>query len=863
MRLKKIISALLFCCLIVTTLTVPVLGASETSMYHIDSINGTRWENYICVYQNRENTGQNQWGYNIVVSSAGVVTSKINSGDIKGKNLAIPSGGMVVSGVGDVAKEMYNSAQVGYKCLFDEYSMRVYFSKDEINPFYTESIKITGYNSTRWEDTVIIYNKSGQTTGTNVYGYEVCVDSDGYIISTGDNNNIVPTNGYVISAHGSDNIDLLKMYFTVGAKCTIKNSTVTVTYGQDQLAYTVKSELALAKEKLTTAKSQYKLIDYDTIEKTLAGIKTSNITTLEKRNAVIKQIQSLDTLFVESQSVETRSVWYLPTETSAADIKKTVAAMKEAGINELVLSASSYTGTFVPIDTNKIPFKKDSISNKLDVIQTYINECRANNISIVLWVCVFSGSFAETNSDWLTLTNKGTVHSDKFLSPANNEYRKYYMDYIKFILNKYDIDGLQLDYIRYPQFYNNIDCGYDEATIKLFEEKTGNGANVVKEIGQKLTGHSKWSTWWNFKTELVNSWVSEIYGIVKDHDPSIYVSAAVAASNSVNGYNQDPAAWVKGGYIDGIYVMSYTEEINEATTSPHINVQTDKTYLVMGCGAYLSISNQSLIQQTDNSNVYGADGTAYFEWSAVVDHGYDEIFKNSLFKNDAIPFTGDVNTVVNRLVATAKERVLLYCESVNTTKANELKNIIASLSDNDTDKATINSVISKLSATLDDNVEQYLISDLSAAIRALNLAKTDKAGSTENTENTENNENNGNNSNNEQNSESNTSDNTESNTTEDTETNIGENTESDTSNDTEINSSDKNTETDTSKDSETETESESDPNSTNNSGTNNNGNDKSNIPIVPIVIGVLVILIAAAVLIIVLKGNVLSKKSQE
>jgi threonyl-tRNA synthetase len=34
--------------------------------------------------------------------------------------------------------------------------------------------------------------------------------------------------------------------------------------------------------------------------------------------------------------------------------------------------------------------------------------------------------------------------------------------------------------------------------------------------------------------------------------------------------------------------------------------------------------------------------------------------------------TGDVKTVVNRLVATAKERILLYCDSTSAAKAKEL-----------------------------------------------------------------------------------------------------------------------------------------------------------------------------------------------
>lgn len=827
MKIKKIISALLFVCLLVTMPNVTASAANETSMFYIDSINGTRWENYLCVYQDREHTGQNQWGQNIIVNSDGIITEKIPAGDARGANLAIPKGGMVVSGTGNVAKEMYDSAKVGGRCLFDEYSMRVYFSEGEINPFYTKSITITGYNSARWENTVIIYNKSGQTTGTNVWGYEVCVGSDGYIISAGDNNNVVPKNGYVISAINTEDQNFLKMYFTVGAKCEIKNSSVTVTYGKDQLAKTVESELSLMQDKLKTAKSQYKLIDYQTIENKLKKIKTNNINTLEERNTIIKQIQALYPMLVESRTVETRSVWYEPTEKTASAIKNTVAAMKKAGINELVLCVNSSSGTLVPVDTNKLPFKKDSAIQKVDILQTYINECRANGISIVFWVPVFSCSSVNADLEWKDVTNTGAKGRENFLSPANSEYRQVYMDYIRFIINKYDIDGLQLDYIRYAQFYNGIDSGYDEASIKLFEEKTGNDESVVKEIGKQLTKHPKWKVWCNYKTELVNSWVSEIYDIVKKHDPGIYVSAAVAGSNN-SAYCQDPAAWVKGGYIDGIYVMSYAEEINETSTKPFLTVRGDKSYLVMGCGAYLSISNQSLIEQTDNSSVLGTDGTAYFEWSAVVDHGYAEILGNSLFKNDAIPFTGDVNTVVNRLVATAKERVLLYCDSASNAKANELKNILSSLPDKGADKSTLNKVISKLSSALNNNVEKYLTADLYSAVRAINMAKTTNTNSSGET----NREPSGDNTVSGGDNTVSGDENTESNS-ENTETG-NEDTESDT---TDNNESVANTELDSEQSSELV----------------NDGKEKSNFPIVPIVIGTLLVLAVIAIVVIVLK----------
>lgn len=710
-------------------LTVPfaVFAAEEdgTRVFFVDSLNGTRWADYLCVYKGIEHTGQNEWGDNVIVNSEGIVTEKIPGADIRGKNLKVPEGGFVVSGTGDIGKEMYSCAEIGDRCLFDEYSMRVYFSKNEIDPFYEKEIRVTGYNGTRWSDTVIIYDKSGTSTGTNPFGYEVCVSADGYVVSSGGNDNTVPEGGYVISATEKKDTDILKMYFTVGTRCRLNKNSVTGIYGKAELTKTAESELALLNKMLENAKKQYKLIDYAAIEAKIASIETDMIETLEERNAVIAKIRETEPLLVESRTVDTRSVWYTCEEDSAEEIRQVVAEMKEAGINELVLASNTSKGTIIPINTKEIPFKRDPVVRRLDILQTYIDECRANGISIVVLCPVMGGSFGENHEEWFDVTNTGEPRDEIFFSPANGEYRKVFMDYVRYILTNYDVDGLQLDYIRYPQFYDNVDAGYDEATVKLFEEKTGNGREVVEQIGKQLTEHPKWNVWWSFKTELINSWVKEVYELAGEVRPDIYVTAAVAASDSVGYYCQDPSAWLKDGYIDGIYVMSYTEGITEHTTEKHIVDRGDDSYLVMGCGAYLSISNKSLIEQTDNSIMLGADGTGYFEWGAVKNHRYTEIFKSSLFKTEAIPFTAEAEEVAKRLVATAKSRAELYCTLNEAANANEIRGIFERLPENGVGKEELNTAITALSELLDGEAEKILTKELYSALRALNMKKSD------------------------------------------------------------------------------------------------------------------------------------------
>jgi hypothetical protein len=228
-NMKRRISALLMS-------LIMVLGASggfhamaedNTRVYQIDSVNGTRWADYLCVYKDRATTAQNEWGENVIVDADGKVVEKIPGGDQRGKDLAIPAGGMVVSGTGDIGKEMYASVEVGDNAYFDEYGMRVLFSKGVINPFYKETINFTGYNQIRYSKTLIVYNKSGERTGTNGYGYEACVDKNGVIISSGGNDSIVPEGGFVVSAIEPEDRAFLKAFFIVGAKCTVSNMTLT------------------------------------------------------------------------------------------------------------------------------------------------------------------------------------------------------------------------------------------------------------------------------------------------------------------------------------------------------------------------------------------------------------------------------------------------------------------------------------------------------------------------------------------------------------------------------------------------------------------------------------------------------------
>ncbi|ASN07301.1 beta-N-acetylhexosaminidase [Virgibacillus necropolis] len=91
---------------------------------------------------------------------------------------------------------------------------------------YVLSRPLDGVNKVRGAGELIQYTpKHGDTTRTNIYGYEVTV-VEGTIVERGGNNSSIPDNGYVLSIHGSD---WLMENALLGAEVEIEDGQVLIT----------------------------------------------------------------------------------------------------------------------------------------------------------------------------------------------------------------------------------------------------------------------------------------------------------------------------------------------------------------------------------------------------------------------------------------------------------------------------------------------------------------------------------------------------------------------------------------------------------------------------------------------------------
>lgn len=83
-----------------------------TKILTVNSINGTRWSDYLVLYFGKESTGTNKWGTEVAFGA----DCKAKSDPVQGKgDMAIPSGGFVLSGHGRGSKWLLENVKKGTK----------------------------------------------------------------------------------------------------------------------------------------------------------------------------------------------------------------------------------------------------------------------------------------------------------------------------------------------------------------------------------------------------------------------------------------------------------------------------------------------------------------------------------------------------------------------------------------------------------------------------------------------------------------------------------------------------------------------------------------------------------------------------
>jgi len=340
---------------------------------------------------------------------------------------------------------------------------------------------------------------------------------------------------------------------------------------------------------------------------------------------------------------ETRALWVVRHAISTPGrVDQVVEIASQLNINTLLVQVRGRGDAYFRSVLTPRAEELGATSPDFDPLERMIRRAHAAGLEVQAWINVYlvwsAGEAPRSplhvvngHPEWISVRADGQrlvemlpedFEQQKFegmyLAPGNPEVKRHLREIVREIVTKYEVDGIHLDYVRYPE----PTVGYDVATRTAFEREFGVdpvqidqpdsifldviGADRIPDL------RARWIQW---KKDQITDLVRDLRHDLDISGRSIKLTAAVIADQvaALNRYNQDWPAWLREGIVDAAIPMCY------AKSTPVVERQI---------GAALSIPTER--------HVYA--GIALFSFDSLVGRaGYMRQMKNWALREPAAP----------------------------------------------------------------------------------------------------------------------------------------------------------------------------------------------------------------------------------
>lgn len=521
------------------------------------------------------------------------------------------------------------------------------------------------YPGLRGAGQMIIYTPAyGLRTGTNEFGSEA-IATGNVITALSGADSIIPQDGLVISGHGSAK-KWINENIILGSKIYVNKDTknLTVYITSDSFIYGAREKIKEATEitnfyKLNSYMYDYKK-PYEHIEKAQDY--------LNKALRDTKYVQKYSSLAIDEanqalassipyKNDELKGVWVRPTETSEEAIARSLDRIQAAGINNVFLETYFHGRTIFPSQT--MANYQFVIQNEkfvgFDPLKIWIEEAHKRNIKVNIWFetfyvgnqtpCSNPKNILAVNPDWANTTKKDfdsqtptpslSEHGGYFIDPANPDVQEFLEDLIKEIADNYHPDGINLDYIRYPQSiaakyvgYDLSNWGYTEYARNDF--KCHYGVDPIT-----LTPSDEaWQMWCKYRQDQVTAFVLRVSKIARQRNILLTTVIFPDRQKALETKQQDWKTWSALNYIDGFTPLFLTCDPKTASAMMQdVNRNKNKS-TALYAGLFITFmggSNEDLIRQIHEARKQDAKGVIVFDYAHLTNK-YVNTLTTSVFE---------------------------------------------------------------------------------------------------------------------------------------------------------------------------------------------------------------------------------------
>jgi uncharacterized lipoprotein YddW (UPF0748 family) len=322
---------------------------------------------------------------------------------------------------------------------------------------------------------------------------------------------------------------------------------------------------------------------------------------------------------------ETRAVWVTRWAfKSPDDVKTLFANLSELGVNTVFFqvrgaSDAFYRSSYEP--WSAVLAGGLGRDPGWDPLRVAVREGHRRGLEVHAWVNVFTAWPVTDSGDlppatdpvhpfaahpeWLCcdragrpmpVTKSETADNYAFFSPTRKDVGRHITQVLSELVGKYDVDGLHLDYVRFP----DSSYSYDKESRLAY----------LKDTVEEEMSYARW------RTERLTEFVGELSRSIKRARPDVAVSAAVwqVIDAGRESYYQDGVEWMRRGYVDFLVPMIYTP--SAATFQERLAAYADSvggSNVVAGVGAYMEgFNGEALAGQIEAARRACARGVSIF-----------------------------------------------------------------------------------------------------------------------------------------------------------------------------------------------------------------------------------------------------------
>jgi uncharacterized lipoprotein YddW (UPF0748 family) len=200
-----------------------------------------------------------------------------------------------------------------------------------------------------------------------------------------------------------------------------------------------------------------------------------------------------------------------------------------------------------------------------------------------------------------------------YLSPSASGVAEHLEAVVRELVRAYPVDGLHLDFIRYPS------AEYDYSRAALEQFRHDRGVAGVDLLGGPARNPTAWD---EYRRRTLSALARRLVKATRAERPALLVSAAVVPDEAaaLNHKFQDWSSWVKDGLLDAVCPMAYTADsrIFRAQVEQARTRVPPGQELWAGIGAY-RLTLAGIVERIQLARESGAQGVVLFSNESIAE----------------------------------------------------------------------------------------------------------------------------------------------------------------------------------------------------------------------------------------------------